>query len=377
MLFSNVIEFTRLLISLDTVNPPGNEAVAAELTGTLLKENGFKLTNIPYGSNRHHLVAEKGCDSGKPILIFTGHFDTVPLGAKEWTVDPFGGETIDGKIYGRGSSDMKGGVAAMVGAAINAFAETEPQCGVKLLFTADEETGCKGAGHLVQQLSLQEEVIGIVVGEPTANVPAIGHKGGLYLKVTTSGKTAHSSMPHLGDNAIYKAAKAILKAEQFEFNVVEDDLLGFSTINVGRMQGGLNLNSVPDYAEFTIDARTTTKIKHSELLERLQNDFGREVQIEVLVDLPAVASSEDSRFVQSVYSACGIVNGTAGYPRSLPYLTDGAVLQSAYKGAPTVILGPGQPELAHKTDEFCYIDKIEQAVEIYKKIIITGGGYNG
>ncbi|HZH70939.1 MAG TPA: M20/M25/M40 family metallo-hydrolase, partial [Mariniphaga sp.] len=248
MLFSNVIEFTRLLISLDTVNPPGNEAVAAELTGTLLKENGFKLTNIPYGSNRHHLVAEKGCDSGKPILIFTGHFDTVPLGAKEWTVDPFGGETIDGKIYGRGSSDMKGGVAAMVGAAINAFAETEPQCGVKLLFTADEETGCKGAGHLVQQLSLQEEVIGIVVGEPTANVPVIGQKGGLYLKVTTSGKTAHSSMPHLGDNAIYKAAKAILKAEQFEFNVVEDDLLGFSTINVGRMQGGLNLNSVPDYA---------------------------------------------------------------------------------------------------------------------------------
>lgn len=377
MLPADVIEFTRKLISVDTINPPGNESDAAKMTGALLNENGFKVTIVPYGNNRQHLVAERGCEKGKPLIIFTGHFDTVPLGAKDWEVNPLGGEINDGKIYGRGSSDMKGGVAAMVGAAINAFDESEPPCGVKLIFTADEEVGCKGAIQLVKQLNLQEDVLGIVVGEPTANIPAIGHKGGLYLKVITSGKTAHSSMPHLGDNAIYKAARAILKAEQFDFNVGEDNLLGFSTINVGKMQGGINLNSVPDYAEFTIDARTTTKVIHTRLLERLQIAFGEEVHIEVLVDLPAVASDEDSNFVQSVYTACGIIAGTEGYPKALPYLTDGAVLQPAYKGVPTVILGPGQPEMAHKTNEFCYIEKIERAVEIYKNIIITGGGYNG
>ena len=377
MLLPDIIEFTRKLISIDTINPPGNEALAAKLTGSLLSKNGFEVNYVPYEDNRLHLVAEKGCIKGNPVLVFTGHFDTVPLGAKEWTVDPFGGEMADGKIYGRGSSDMKGGIAAMTGAAILAFAEKNPSCGIRLVYTADEETGCNGAAHLIKYLSKKDKIQGIVVGEPTANIPAIGHKGGLYLSISATGKTAHSSMPHLGDNAIYKAARAILKAGNFNFQDTEDGLLGFSTLNVGKVQGGINLNSVPDFAEFTIDARTTTNVRHHQLLGRLQNELGDEVHIKVLVDLPAVASDESSGFVQSVYAACGIVQGTSGYPKSLPYLTDGAVLQPALGGAPTVILGPGQPEMAHKTDEFCFIEKLENAVEIYKNIIQTGGGYNG
>lgn len=370
MAVAEVIELTRELIALDTVNPPGNEAPAARLVGKLLEANGFDVDYIPYGEKRLHVVAQKGCGSNSLPVIFTGHFDTVPLGAVPWKADPLGGEIEDGKIYGRGSSDMKGGVAAMVVAAIRAFEEGTPPEGVRLLLTAAEENGCQGAKHLVSTYGKLGRTQGIVVGEPTANIPAIGHKGGLYLNLKTRGKTAHSSMPHLGENAIYKAARAILKVEKFDFGKEEDPLLGFSTLNVGKMQGGINLNSVPDHAEFTIDARTTTKVEHRKLLERLTNELGEEVNIEVLVDLQAVSSDESNSFVQSVYAGCGIQTGQAGFPKSLPYLTDGAVLQPAYSGTPTVILGPGQPEMAHKTDEYCYTENIEKAVEIYKNIIL-------
>jgi succinyl-diaminopimelate desuccinylase len=354
------------------VNPPGNESDAAKFIGALLFENGFTVEYIPFEANRLHVVAEKGCSLDSLPVVFTGHFDTIPLGAREWSVDPFGGEVKNGKLYGRGSSDMKGGVAAMVVAAIQVAEKDFPECGVRLIFTSGEELGCQGAKHLVETYGKLGKAKGIIVGEPTANIPAIGHKGGLYLNLTTSGITAHSSMPHLGDNAIYKSARAISKIEKFEFEVENDLLLGFPTVNVGVVQGGMNINSVPDHAAFTIDARTTTKVDHQLLLEKFKNILGSEVSIETLVDLTAVSSNENDPFVKMVYSVCGISIGQKGFPKSLPYLTDGSVLQPAYGGVPTVILGPGQPEMAHQTDEFCYTDKIEKAVEIYKNIILKG-----
>ena len=212
---------------------------------------------------------------------------------------------------------------------------------------------------------------GIIVGEPTSNIPAIGHKGGVYLNITATGVTAHSSMPHLGDNAIYKVARAISRVERFDFGVEPDPLLGLPTINVGTVFGGMNLNSVPDRAGFTIDARTTTNVCHRKLLEELKATMGEDVSIEILVDLPAVSSRESDAFVQEVYRACGIAAGTAGFPKALPYLTDGSVLQSACNGAPVVIMGPGEPAMAHQTDEFCVISKLEQAVELYKRILLN------
>lgn len=372
----NVISLTRKLISFDTINPPGNERGAAMFVGALLAENGFTLEYIPFEENRLHVIAEKGCSEDIPPVVFTGHFDTIPLGAKAWSVDPFEGEVIDGKLYGRGSSDMKGGVAAMVIAAIQAFDEGLLQNGVRLILTSGEELGCQGAKHLVATHKNFGRASGIIVGEPTANIPAIGHKGGLYLNLTTKGITAHSSMPHLGDNAIYKVARAILKAKKIDFGVEKDSLLGFPTINVGKVFGGMNINSVPDSAGFTIDARTTTKIDHQKLLRQLEKELGDEVSIETLVDLKAVSSNENDPFVQMVYSVCGISQGDEGFPKSLPYLTDGSVLQPAYNGVPTIILGPGQPEMAHQTDEFCYTENLKKAVDIYKNIILKGGVCN-
>lgn len=367
----DILVLTRKLISFNTINPPGNESEAAKFVGGLLAGSGFKVDYVPFGENRLHVIAEKGVTAEVPPLVFTGHFDTVPLGSREWQVDPFGGEVKEGKLYGRGSSDMKGGVAAMVIAAIEAFEQESLRLGVRLVLTSGEELGCQGARHLASAYKGLGRACGIIVGEPTANIPAIGHKGGLYLNLTTSGITAHSSMPHLGDNAVYKVARAILKVEQFDFDVEKDPLLGFPTINVGKVFGGQNINSVPDAAGFTIDARTTTKISHSKLLHQLSTTLGDEVAIETLVDLPAVSSNEKDPFVQMVYAACGISEGTKGFPKSLPYLTDGSVLQQAYGGVPTIILGPGQAEMAHQKDEFCYTEKLKQAVKIYKNIILN------
>lgn len=369
----DVITISRDLIAFDTINPPGNEGEAAKYAGSLLAAEGFQVNYIPFNENRLHLIAEKNCTENIMPVVFTGHFDTVPLGTRKWTVDPFKGVVKNGKLYGRGSTDMKGGVAAMIVAAIKAFKEDNFGGGVRLIFTAGEELGCHGAKQLVKSYKELGRAKGIIVGEPTANFPAVGHKGGLYLNLTASGVTAHSSMPHLGDNAIYKIARAIGKVEKFSFGAERDPLLGYPTINVGTVFGGQNLNSVPDHAGFTIDARTTPKVDHPELLRRLEMELGEEIEIAKLVDLPAVSNDDHDPFIQMVYSICGIQKNDEGFPKSLPYLTDGSVLQSAYNGAPTIILGPGQPEMAHQTDEFCYIENLERAVQIYTNIILKGG----
>lgn len=368
---TDVIGLTQRLIAFDTVNPPGNESELARFIGTLLAENGFNVQYIPFEANRLHLIAEKGCLEESPPIVFSGHFDTVPLGVRNWTVDPFGGEIKDGKLYGRGSSDMKGGLACMIVAAILAWEKEIPKNGVRLIFTSAEESGCQGVGQLFEIRRNLGRARGIIVGEPTNNIPAVGHKGGLYLKLMTSGVTAHSSMPHMGDNAIYKAARAILKIEKFDFGVENDDLLGMPTVNVGKISGGMNLNSVPDHAEFTLDARTTTKVSHKNLLRRLESLLGEEVTMETLVNLRAVATKESDPFVKMVCFACGISGYAEGFPKSLPYLTDGSVLQEAYGHAPTIILGPGQPEMAHKTDEYVYTANLVRAVDIYLNIILT------
>lgn len=376
MTIEDVIALTRKLISFDTINPPGNEQAIARFTGELLAANGFQINYDELAPGRLTLIAEKGISDDFPPLVLTGHFDTVPLGSKPWTVDPFSGVIKEGRIYGRGSSDMKGGLAAMIWAATEAFRETVPSGGLRLILTAGEEPGCFGAKHLADTCSDIGRASAIVVGEPTSNIPAIGHKGALYLKVSASGKSAHSSMPELGDNAVYKVARAISKIEKFRFYAEPDSLHGFPTINVGLVSGGKNLNSVPDFAEFTIDIRSTAKVSHAGVLERLSRLLGPEVSIEKLADLMPVSTVESSPFVKLVYAVCGIDPQKGVERKSLPYVTDGAILQQLYEGVPTVILGPGEPSQAHQTDEFCSVEKIREAVSIYKNIILRMGEIN-
>lgn len=369
----NVISLTRDLIRFNTINPPGNEEEVARYVGSILADHGFEVDYPKYSEGRLNVVATKGLSGQVAPIVLTGHLDVVPLGAKEWKTDPFEGRVFDGKLFGRGSSDMKGGIAAMLMAAIQCFNDDPPKGGVKLIFTADEELGCNGARHLRGSGYDIGSASAMLVGEPTSNAPLIGHKGGLYIKAKTTGVTAHSSMPELGDNAIYKSARAINSIEKLKFDVSEDQLLGFPTINVGTIIGGLNLNSVPDKAEFTIDVRSTPKLENAKALSILGKILGPEVELVKMVDLDAIATVENHSFVKLVAKVCNVDLNSEKIQKAATYLTDASVLAPWLNNVPTIILGPGEAQMAHQTDEFCFVHKLEEAVGIYKRIIQENG----
>ncbi|MEE8512737.1 MAG: M20/M25/M40 family metallo-hydrolase, partial [Acidiferrobacterales bacterium] len=175
--------------------------------------------------------------------------------------------------------------------------------------------------------------------------------------------TAHGSMPERGVNAVYKAARAICELESYDFNVDRHEVLGSPTLNVGIVRGGLNINSVPDEAEISIDIRTIPELEHEALRARLQGYLGDEVKISPIVDVESVWTDPADNWVQEVFATMGPLLNESLEPRTATFFTDAAALKPAYGGPPTVILGPGEPEMAHKTDEYCIVDRIEQAVE--------------
>ncbi|MFQ6022624.1 MAG: M20 family metallopeptidase [Acidiferrobacterales bacterium] len=360
---ASAIELTRELIRVNTVNPPGNERACAEYLGRMLEGAGFSVSYHEFADSRTSLVARIGGATDKPPLCFTGHLDTVPLGAMPWSVDPFAADTDGGRLYGRGSTDMKSGVAAFVTAVLQLASKLGRSPGVVLVITAAEETGSEGAYHLAGLADVLGRAGAIVVAEPTANYPFVGHKGALWLKALTQGVTAHGAMPERGVNAIYKAAHAITKLERFNFNVSAHQVLGPPTINIGTVHGGMNINSVPDRTEISIDIRTVPSQDHNAVRKRLEDYLGAEVEISPIVDVGSVWTDPTDAWVQEVFDIMASVLDEAMETRSASYFTDAAALKPAYGGPPTVILGPGEPALAHQTDEYCVVHRIEQAVE--------------
>lgn len=362
------IELTRTLVGFDTINPPGNERPCAEHLGGLLDEGGFSVSYHEFAEHRSSLVARIGGSADAAPLCFTGHIDTVPLGVAPWTVDPFAGEISDGKLYGRGTTDMKSGVAAFVVAVLRLARELSKGPGVVLVITAGEETGCEGAYHLAGLGDVLGEAGAIVVAEPSSNQPWIGHKGALWLTARTTGVTAHGSMPEQGENAVYKAAHAISKLEDFDFNVARHAVLGKPTLNVGTVHGGLNINSVPDMAEIGIDIRTTPDQDHATIRSHLTGYLGDSVVLDPIVDVGGVLTDPTNEWMQEVFDVMSSILGSRPEPHTATYFTDASALTPAFGGAPTVILGPGEATLAHQTDEYCFTAKIEEAVEAYMEI---------
>jgi succinyl-diaminopimelate desuccinylase len=139
-------------------------------------------------------------------------------------------------------------------------------------------------------------------------------------------------------------------------------------LNVGTMSGGLNINSVPDRAEIGVDIRTIPSQEHAALRRRLQSMLGPEVELETLIDVRALRTAAENEWVQDVFEVMTAVLGTRPEPKAAPYFTDASALTPAYGGIPTVILGPGELAMAHQTDEYCELDRIDQAVEAYVQI---------
>ena len=369
----NPVELTQELIRFNTINPPGNEDQICEYLQGILEANGYECRKVEFAPRRTSLVAKIGsCSASKPSICFTGHVDVVPLGARAWKFEPFAGVIDDGKLYGRGSSDMKSGVAAFVVAAIRMANEAKQGAGVSMIITAGEETGCEGAFHVAASQEILD-FLGpagcFVVAEPTANEPLLGHKGAYWLKAKTEGITAHGSMPERGENAFYKLAKAAITLEQFTFDTPPHALMGQGTLNVGTAKAGLNINSVPDAAEMTLDIRTVAGQSHSHIYGCLCKALGSTVQLDTIIDIEGVYTPSNDPWMAKVFDHCEKLNGVRPIEKTVSYFTDASALKSAIGNPPTVILGPGQPEMAHQTDEFCYVDKIEDATQLFANLI--------
>jgi len=365
----DAVALTRSLLRFDTVNPPGRERDCARHVGALLEGWGFRVAYHEFAETRTSVIARAGGSGSRPPLCLTGHIDTVPLGVAAWSRDPFAGETDGDRLYGRGSSDMKAGVAAILLAARNLAKKLSGTPGVVLVLTAAEEGGCIGSRHLAELPQVLGSAGAMIVGEPTSNYPYVGHKGSLKFYARFRGVSAHGSMPELGVNAIYKAVRAVSRLESFDFGQRAHPVMGKPTMNVGTFEGGNTVNSVPDAASFGVDIRTVPGMDHAALRAKLQATLGNEAELEVFSDMNAVWTEPDQDWVQRVFEITGRTLGVKPEPRAQTYNTDAGNLLKVYKGAPTVILGPGEPQLAHQTDEYCSMARIGQSVAIYEELI--------
>lgn len=363
------VTLTQELVRYRTVNPPGDEQDCAEHLGALLEAAGFDIAYHGFGDRRVNLVARCGGDGSRPALCFTGHLDTVPLGLQPWTVNPFAADISGGRLWGRGSSDMKSGVAAFTVAAISLAPRLRGTPGLELVITAGEETGCSGAFDLAARAGALGNAGAVVVAEPSSNRPWVGHKGALWLRGVTRGVTAHGSMPDKGVNAVYKAARAVSRLEEFDFNVARHPVLGPPTLNVGTIQGGLNINSVPDRAEFGIDIRTIPGQDHERLRGQLASYLGGETELETIMDVGGIWTEPDDPWMREVFEVAGDVTGARPEVGTATYFTDASAITPAYGNPPTVVLGPGEAAMAHQTDEYCVVDRIGEAAEIYTRLI--------
>jgi len=296
-------------------------------------------------------------DPDRPRLLFACHVDTVPVADPgSWARDPFGAELDDGRVWGRGGSDMKAGLVAAVAAA----AAAGPETSVALLLTSDEEIGSKGA--LAAAGAVAAERIGaVVVPEATANQVVLGHRGALWLAVRARGVAAHGSTPHLGRNAVLQLA-AVLARAGAELPLADHPYLGTETWNPGVFAGGTVPNVVPDRAEVLVDMRTTGNGAALQAWWRRQPEVA---EVDVRVDLPPVATPPGDPWVGGLPAQVR--------PEPATYFTDASVLAPVVGGAPVVVWGPGTPAVMHADDEYVLVDELRQAAAAFTDVARAWG----
>lgn len=364
-------------VQLATVNPPGNEKLAADWLAAQLERKGLSPRVDDLGGNRANIVTVLRGTGEKPALVFNGHLDVVPVGDTPWTHDPFAGVQANGRLYGRGTSDMKSGLMAMV-MAVDALKQAGVRLKGDLILSgvADEETGALGAKAWVQAGGLQG-VGAIVIGEPTDLEVYIAEKGACWLEITTYGKTAHGSMPDLGINAVMHMTTALHALTRLSLPFQPHPLFDQPTMNVGTITGGHKTNVVPDRCTATIDLRTLPGMRHEDLLHEIRRtlDGLREAvphftyEMRVIAERAPVASDPQAPIVETALAILQ-ARGRRETPKATPgFATDASVFQPA-SGAPFLIFGPGIPQLAHQPNEYVEIDTYLQSIELFYELAV-------
>lgn len=366
------VELLPDLVRIPSPNPPGDTRAVADHVAGLLRSWGYDIHVVapPAKPQAASVVARLG--SGAPSVLYHAHMDTVPIGATEaagWTSDPYDPVVRDGRLYGKGSVDDKGPLAAMLAAA-RRFAEARHGARGQLVIVAaaEEETGGQlgtrwlvDAGHITP-------VDFIVVGEQTHNRVATAHKGVLRATVHTQGRSVHATNPDRGINAINAMARVVLALEDYHRTLREraHPLVGAPTLNVGVIEGGATANAVADWCRVRLDRRLIPREDPAQAQAELK-------AVVAAVPLPDGASAEvgeflvsnwfetqaDSRLTRAFLDVTARVLGDD--PGPVGYLpgSDAKHLTSVARDG-MVVFGPGSYEVAHAIDEYVDLAELEQ-----------------
>jgi acetylornithine deacetylase len=313
-------------------------------------------------------------------LALSGHVDTVPVDGQAWTGDPFGLRRRDGKLFARGSCDMKGFVAACLAAVPDFQARTLVRP-LHLFISYDEEVGCHGVQRLLEDIAdsgLRPDLC--VVGEPSGMKPILAHKGKLNLNVTVRGLPGHSSQPSKGVNAVQAAGEAIAwiarEARRLQAEGPFED--GFepphTTVHVGTVQGGTILNIVPEHAAFTMEWRFIPGDSPHRHAERMQAWIAETIEpamkavhpacgfsYDIALEMPGMALPADHALTAVVKQVTGA--NSAG---KVAYGTEGGYFQNA--GIPTIICGPGHIAQAHQPDEWIAESELDSCDRFIRRL---------
>ena len=348
-----VINILEKLVLFDTIKDKQNNEIVEWIKQYLL-EYGFECrTIVEESTNRKCLIAQLG---NEPILAFSGHIDTVNA-TEGWKSNPFEINVQNGNIYGLGVCDMKGGIAAFL-KACTSIDKNRIKHGIKLFFTFDEETDFGGIKLLLKNKEPFPKYL--ILAEPTDMKTIIATKGGMGMKVAFFGKSAHSSMPNEGKNAIIEAHKFIneLLELQEKLKKEKNEIFSIPYINIGTINGGDAVNKVPDKCIVEFDARTISK-EHNTIIEeevkKILEKYDSKLEIELNINSYI---NNDNKMITDLEKITG------NKRKAENYLTEASFIENTE----IVILGPG-PITAHQCNEHIEIEKLDRLVEIYGDII--------
>jgi succinyl-diaminopimelate desuccinylase len=375
-----LIALLQQLIRLPTEDPPGRELELARLVHRTLTASGLTSKLVEFKPGRANVVARLKGQSVRPGLVFSAHLDTLPAGEGAWKFPPFEGRIANGRVYGRGASDMKGGLAAMIAAAQWLAREGRSLKGDLILaFSAGESSSGLGARHMLTDGSL-EGAGALLISEPTTLKIVIAEKGALWVRAIATGTPGHPSGAAgscgSGENAILKLISFANRLQDVKLEARAHPLLGEPTIGVNTIAGGSAINLTPDRAELGLDIRYLPGMSAEAILGELQalaDLDGSEIALEILDDKPPVETPSDHPFVRlcrrSYRSSVGPVPGKGAPLAGASYFSDAAVLCPAL-GLPRVIIGPGEMGMSGQRDEYVSIDRLITAAEIYGQIAL-------
>ncbi|MFE9576364.1 M20 family metallopeptidase [Nocardia sp. NPDC006044] len=373
-----LIEFTQQLVRTHALHEEGRgeRAVAAYLLAKI-EEWGWRAELFDADGRPNIVVTLTGGGGAGPTLAFEGHLDVVTEGdPDQWTVDPYGGEIRDGKLYGRGSADMKSGVAAMLYGA-RAVQQAGPFPGrIRLLLLCDEEGMMTGAKAAVAQ-GFVRDVDGVICCEPEGDEVCPISKGAIRVRVEFTGVMSHGAMPLQGRNTLPAMARVVLGLEALERKLIEEagttPALGAPSITPTVAQAGTadQMNVICGTSALYLDVRTVPGVDHEMLLKRIGecvDTAARECEIgcaiTVIDDRPWVETGSDTPLVTSVVGAHELVNGVRPVLGGVPGTTDGTIL-THFGNVPSVVYGPGDKWIAHKADEYVEVRDLKRYALAY------------